>query len=119
MNTTTTTSRHIKNNKTASGIPARRAWSISVAGALACLALAPTIAHAAQVTAEGGSASSSRDIDDVISERKHQMASDHVELAAARPQVTMSVGHCGHHALHQPPGVAGQPVSSWYTPTSC
>ena len=83
MNTTTATSRNITTHKTTSGIRARRAGSISVAGALTCLALAPTIAHADQVTAEGAAASSSRDIDDLVHERKQQMASDYVELATS------------------------------------
>ena len=66
-------------------IRARRAGAVSVAGALACLALAPTIAHADQVTADGGSAfSSSSDIDEVVAVRKERMALYSVESAAAR-----------------------------------
>lgn len=111
MNTTALS----RNNATRQTTRGMRA--MSVAGALACLALAPTtIASAAQVSAQGGSASSSStsstDIDDVVYERTQQIARDSVKL-------TMSVGHCGHHALHQPRAASGLPVSDWYTPTSC
>ena len=66
---------------------ARGALTLSIAGALACLALPATTAHADQVTAGGGGAStSSRDIDDVVAERKTHRARDYVDFAAARSQ---------------------------------
>ncbi len=71
----------------------RRAVTLAVAGALTCLALPPTTAHASQRPAEGDGAYRyfrhvDRDIDDVVAERKAQAARDYVELAAARSQST-------------------------------
>jgi hypothetical protein len=81
---TTTTSREITRQVTR-GVRARRIGTLSAAGALVCLALAPTVAHADQTTAEGGGTSThSSDIDDVVAVRKERMAQDHVESAAGR-----------------------------------
>jgi hypothetical protein len=65
---------------------ARRAGSLSIAGALACLVLAPTIAHASQLTGDGGAAarSSSSDIDDVVAARKQEMVRDVARPATPR-----------------------------------
>ena len=68
MNTTTTARRTTTTQRV------RRAGSLSVAGALACLALAPAIAHADQVTTDGGTLARSHDIDDVVTARKVQSA---------------------------------------------
>ena len=48
------TGRSTTTHRVTRGGPARRAVSLSIAGALASLALAPTIAHADQLTTEGG-----------------------------------------------------------------
>ena len=95
----TTTSREITRQATR-GIRARRTGPLSVAGALVCLALAPTVAHADHPTAEGGGTSTqSSDIDEVVAVRKHRMAQDYVESAAARSAsasrsvVAFRVGH--------------------------
>jgi hypothetical protein len=76
MNTTirSTTTPHA-----GSRVRARRVGSLSVAGALAVLALAPGIAHASQLDGKGGGrapASVSHDIDDVVAARKQQMTED-------------------------------------------
>ena len=63
---------------------ARRAGALSIAGALACLALAPTIAHADQVTTEGGTSVRSSDIDDVVAARKQEMIRHVVRPAQPR-----------------------------------
>ncbi|MET1058842.1 MAG: hypothetical protein ABWX84_04565 [Nocardioides sp.] len=85
MNSTTT-----KRNTTTTcqaGGRARRAGALSIAGALAALALTPTIAHADQSTGDGGAASArSSDIDDVVAARKEQQARDF-----ARPGPSHSV----------------------------
>ena len=96
---TTTSSREIT-RRTTRGIRARRAGSLSVAGALVCLALAPTVAHADHPTAEGGGTSTHvSDIDEVVAVRKQRMAQDYVDSAAARSGsasrsvVAFRVGH--------------------------
>ena len=63
----------MNSTRTSRSTTARRAGSLSIAGALACLALAPTIAHADQVTTDGGTSARSRDIDDVVAARKQEM----------------------------------------------
>ena len=62
--------------------------TLSFAGLLAGLALAPTAsAHADHPTAGGGGVSTyARDVDDVVAEQKTQAARDYVELAEARSQ---------------------------------
>jgi hypothetical protein len=72
----------------------RTTATLSIAGALACLALAPTAAHASQGTSEGGGApgayahsSASHDIDDVVALRKEQMVRD---LAPPAPPGSVS-----------------------------
>ena len=87
MKITSHTGRGTTTHRVTSGDLARRAVTLSIAGALACLAFPPQRAHADQVTAEGGGASTySRDIDDVVAEQKTHRARDYVELAAARSQ---------------------------------
>ncbi len=63
----------MKSTRTSRSTTARRAGSLSIAGALACLALAPTIAHADQATTDGGTSARSSDIDDVVAARKQEM----------------------------------------------
>ena len=63
----------MNSTRTSRSATARRAGSLSIAGALACLALSPTIAHADQVTTEGGTSAHSSDIDDVVAARKQEM----------------------------------------------
>jgi hypothetical protein len=87
MKITSHTGRGTTTHRVTTGDLARRAVTLSVAGALACLAIPPATAHADQVTAEGGGASSyARDIDDAVAVRKTQAARDYVELGAARSQ---------------------------------
>lgn len=87
MKITSHTGRGTTTHRVTSGDLARRAVTLSVAGALACLAIPPTTAHADQVTADGvGASTYSRDIDDVVAEQKTHRARDYVELAAARAQ---------------------------------
>jgi len=118
---------------------ARRAGSLSIAGVLACLALAPTVAHADQVTPEAGASAraSACDIPQSLDDWSRRLIA--VQVCSQTPLVpartlarvsyvepipepelgSASVGHCGRQALHQPSAAAGLPVSTWYTPTSC
>ena len=88
MNTTirTTTSHHA-----GSRVRARRVGTLSVAaGALACVALAPAVAHASQLDGKGGGGAPayvSNDIDDVVAARKHQMTEDYVGAVPSRAVV--------------------------------
>lgn len=87
MNTTirSTTTHHA-----GSRVRARRVGTLSVAGALAVLALAPAVAHASQLDAKGGGGAPtyvSNDIDDVVAARKQQMTEDQVGPAHARSVV--------------------------------
>ena len=75
----------MKSITTSRTVTARRAGSLSIAGTIACLALAPAIAHADQITTEGGPLAPSSDIDDVVAARKQEMARQLVEPAKPRP----------------------------------
>ena len=84
----------------------RRAVSLAVAGALACLVLPPRTAHASQGPVEGDGAywyfrHVDRDIDEVVAARKAQAARDYVELAAARSQYLPKVAN-DHHRNSRP-----------------
>jgi len=59
----------MNSTRTSRSTTARRAGSLSIAGALACLALAPTITHADQVTSDGGASARSSGTDGVIAAR--------------------------------------------------
>jgi hypothetical protein len=84
MKFTSHTARGTTTHRVTSGELARRAVTLSVAGALACLAIPPTTAHADQVTADGvGASTYSRDIDDVVAEQKTHRARDYVEGVGA------------------------------------
>jgi hypothetical protein len=87
MNTTihTTTS-----HRAGSRVRARRVGTLTVAGALAGLALAPAVAHASQLEGAGGGARPayvSHDIDDVVAIRKEQMTEDYHGSAPSRAAV--------------------------------
>ena len=79
----------MKSTRTSRSTTARRAGSLSIAGALACLALAPTIAQADQVTTDGGTSARSSDIDDMVAARKQEMIRQVVRPAQSlsRPAV--------------------------------
>ena len=76
MNSTARTTHSTTTRRVDSGARARRAGALSIAGALAALALTPTIAHADQSTGDSGAATRSSDIVDVVTARKQQMARD-------------------------------------------
>ena len=74
----------MKSITTSRTVTARRAGSLSMAGTIACLALAPAIAHADQITTEGGPLARSSDIDDVVAARKQEMARQFAQPAKPR-----------------------------------
>jgi len=82
----TTSNRSATTRQVGSGARARRVGALSIAGALAALALTPTVAHADQSTGDGGAATRPSDIADVVTARKQQMARDF-----ARPGPSHSV----------------------------
>ena len=87
MKITSHTGRGTTTHRVSSGDLARSAVTLSIAGALACLALSPTTAHADQVSAEGSGASAySTGINDVVAEQKTHRARDYADFAATRSQ---------------------------------
>ena len=100
-----TTTREVSN-----GARARRAGALSIAGALAFLALAPTAAHADQSTTEGGTSALSRstDIDDVVAARKMEMA-----RAVAHPVATHPVSAARYVFAVQPGCDIPQSLDKW------
>ena len=126
MKITSHTGRGTTTHRVTSGDLARRAVTLSVAGALACLALAPTAALADQPTSEGGgTATSTRDKwSDMydVAQRKEAMARDRVanadQLRRQREHdrlhqpVELHVRHRPkHRAGGSPPGPARQGTS--------
>ena len=89
---------------------ARRAGSLSlaIAGTLACLALAPTVAHASQVTTEGGTYARSGGIDDSVTARKQQLVRDF-----ARPGPSHSVSPVSYVFALRPGCDIPQSLDDW------
>ena len=82
--------RNITTHHAGSRVRARRVGSLTVAGALAVLALAPAVAHASQLDGKGGGGAPtyvSHDIDDVVYARKQQVIKDYLAPAPSRSVV--------------------------------
>ena len=140
MKHTSHTGRSTTTHRVTSGLPARRrAASLSIAGALASLTLAPTVAHADQLTTEGGGDSVATvryvfalkagcDIPASLDAWSRRLMA--IQLCATAQLVptaraghgtpiTDEVGGCGEPTLHQPAVAPGMPASAWYPPLSC